>query len=243
MPRATACVSRPRRRLADADPAASRKVVAGTAATVGGGLLRKSRRRLEKSAAMDYIGRSAVWGGKWIPGLEVACRGLRLPDSDICESKVEPDRRTRSQGAACGCRAGAPRPCFSRRPGWRHPAAAARPACSHLSACPASGSRPGPPVALRRFPLLAQLPLACPGAVSVAAAAAESAACGPRRVIACAGGRTSRPRRGGNALAALVEATGKPANTLFRSANPRPVAGEGLFVRRWRDWHANDVFP
>jgi len=44
-------------------------------------------------------------------------------------------------------------------------------------------------------------------------------------------------------LAQCRAAGGDPAAILSRFPTLLPVAGEGLFVRRWRDWHANDVFP
>jgi hypothetical protein len=162
-------------------------------------------------------------GGQAELGLQVARRGFRLPDDDICESKVERDRRRGSQGAACGCREAFPRPRSCNGPEWCGPRSTGGPAGGHSHARFLSGHG-------------ACLPRAPHASGSL-----------PEVSSHCRSGLPAAPMT--NSSAAY---DGSPANasacrwtpdSLSRSALARPSAGEGPCARRWRDWHANDVFP
>ncbi len=162
-------------------------------------------------------------GGQAELGLQVARRGFRLPDNDICESKVERDRRRGSQGAACGCREAFPRPRSCNGSEWCGPTSTGGPAGVHSHARFLSGDG----ACLARAPhasgSLPEVSSRCRSGLLAAPMTNSSAACdgSPANASACRW----------------------TPDSLSRSPLARPSAGEGLLVQRWRDWHANDVFP
>ncbi len=166
--------------------------------------------------------KALFWGGERGPGPQVARSGFCLPDSDICESKVEPDRRRRSQGVACRCGAGAAR----------------SPSCADVAGrLLATARRASASLAVGATSSLAHL--------AATATATATPPAGDTGYPHIAGRRWPPPpaARRSVTLAALRAAQCGSVRKLSRSPTPLPIAGEGQFVRRWRDLHANDVFP